>query len=337
MSKDPTKNIDRYKIRGGQMNAFEFAQHQGAVSEQSQEHGNWMNMPETESDLPPDKAKAERIRQLLAEHGETVPNVEESQGRTDDRASTSRAETTEKDAREEWREASENTVAEEEFAPTHGRPAKVIEKMVQSRRATDIVPDPEDIMAGQPPQESTQKKEHGDTARKRNAGQSSTRQALKHPAHPQYQKATKGKEAALDDAKTGKGRASAKKITQAAPQGAKQATAATTTRTSARKSAATQTKNSAKRAASSTKSGTKSAKKTAATGSKKSAKKAAPRAKSAKRATTARTTKATKSASSRATARTAASRQKSSAKSTPTTKARRVTTGRAKPKAGGNH
>ena len=331
MSKDPTKNIDRYKIRGGQMNAFEFAQHQGAVSSQYQEHGNWMNMPETESDLPPDKAKAERIRQLLAEHGETVPDMEESQEDTNDRAANSRAETPKKEAREEWQEASENTVAEEEFAPTHGRPAKVIEEMVQSRRATDIVPDPEDIIAGRPPQESKQKKEHGDTARQRKAGQSSTRQALKHPAHPQYQKAAKGKEAALDKAKTGKGRASAKTITQAASQGAKQTTAATT-RTPAKKSAATQGKNSAKKAASSAK----SAKKAAATGSKKSAKKAASSTKSTKK-TAARTTKAAKSARSTASARTASARQKANAKpTTRSTKARRVTTGRAKPKAGGN-
>ncbi len=76
MSKDPTRNIDRYKIRGGQMNPFEFHQNQGAVSEQQHEHGNWAGAPEDMSDLPPDKAKAERIRHLLAKHGESVPQAD---------------------------------------------------------------------------------------------------------------------------------------------------------------------------------------------------------------------------------------------------------------------
>lgn len=77
MSKDPTRNIDRYKIRGGQMNPFEFHQNQGAVSEQQHEHGNWAGgPPENLLDLPPDKAKAERIRQLLAKHGESVPQAD---------------------------------------------------------------------------------------------------------------------------------------------------------------------------------------------------------------------------------------------------------------------
>ena len=76
MSKDPTRNIDRYKIRGGQMNPFEFHQNQGAVSERRHEHGNGAGAPEDLTDLPPDKAKAERIRQLLAKHGEPVPQAD---------------------------------------------------------------------------------------------------------------------------------------------------------------------------------------------------------------------------------------------------------------------
>ena len=34
MPKDPTKNVDRYKIRGGQLNEFEYAENQGALAEQ---------------------------------------------------------------------------------------------------------------------------------------------------------------------------------------------------------------------------------------------------------------------------------------------------------------
>ena len=33
MPKDATKNVDRYKIRGGNLNEFEFTQNQGQVKE----------------------------------------------------------------------------------------------------------------------------------------------------------------------------------------------------------------------------------------------------------------------------------------------------------------
>ena len=39
MPKDATKNIDRYKIRGGQLNEFEYAQSQKAVAENKPKGG----------------------------------------------------------------------------------------------------------------------------------------------------------------------------------------------------------------------------------------------------------------------------------------------------------
>jgi hypothetical protein len=39
MPKDATKNIDRYKIRGGQLNEFEYTQNQKAVAEQKPKGG----------------------------------------------------------------------------------------------------------------------------------------------------------------------------------------------------------------------------------------------------------------------------------------------------------
>ena len=35
MPKDATKNVDRYKVRGGQLNEFEFHQNQGAAAAKS--------------------------------------------------------------------------------------------------------------------------------------------------------------------------------------------------------------------------------------------------------------------------------------------------------------
>ena len=39
MPKDATKNIDRYKVRGGQLNEFEYTQNQKAVAEKKPKGG----------------------------------------------------------------------------------------------------------------------------------------------------------------------------------------------------------------------------------------------------------------------------------------------------------
>ena len=39
MPKDATKNVDRYKIRGGQLNEFEYTQNQKAVAEKKPKGG----------------------------------------------------------------------------------------------------------------------------------------------------------------------------------------------------------------------------------------------------------------------------------------------------------
>ena len=40
MPKDATKNVDRYKVRGGTLNEFEFAENQEEFSEQKSEGGS---------------------------------------------------------------------------------------------------------------------------------------------------------------------------------------------------------------------------------------------------------------------------------------------------------
>jgi hypothetical protein len=52
MPKDPTKNVDRYKIRGGTLNEFELVENQEAYEEQKSKKGAKL-IPGT----PPEKAK----------------------------------------------------------------------------------------------------------------------------------------------------------------------------------------------------------------------------------------------------------------------------------------
>lgn len=54
----------------------------------------------------------------------------------------------------------EAIASKEDFEPTHGRSPEVIKEMIQARRATDVVPDPEDIQSGHP-ENSPEDKEHG--------------------------------------------------------------------------------------------------------------------------------------------------------------------------------
>ena len=52
MPKDPTKNVDRYKIRGGQLNEFEYTQSQKALAE-NKSKGDSKLIPGT----PPEEAR----------------------------------------------------------------------------------------------------------------------------------------------------------------------------------------------------------------------------------------------------------------------------------------
>ena len=58
MPKDATRNIDRYKIRGGELNEFDFHQNQEQFAEQQK--------PTTTGLIPgtPPEVKAERLRAL---------------------------------------------------------------------------------------------------------------------------------------------------------------------------------------------------------------------------------------------------------------------------------
>jgi len=60
MPKDPKKNVDRYKVRGGDINEFEYGQNQEALAQQK---------PNTDANLipgtPPEK-KAQEMRPVVA-------------------------------------------------------------------------------------------------------------------------------------------------------------------------------------------------------------------------------------------------------------------------------
>lgn len=53
MPKDPTKNIPQYKIRGGQLNEFEFQQNQGDVTEQKSRPWEKQNFDPNEKTAEP--------------------------------------------------------------------------------------------------------------------------------------------------------------------------------------------------------------------------------------------------------------------------------------------
>ena len=61
MPKDPTKNVDRYKIRGGTLNEFEFDQNQEAYEEQKPNRGGKL-IPGTPPEAAKKGAKATKSR-----------------------------------------------------------------------------------------------------------------------------------------------------------------------------------------------------------------------------------------------------------------------------------
>jgi hypothetical protein len=75
MPKDPARNIDRYKIRGGQFNEFDFNRQQNELSQEQEEQSEQgRDFP-----IPSEQAKAERIKKLLAKYGESVPGEQKTE------------------------------------------------------------------------------------------------------------------------------------------------------------------------------------------------------------------------------------------------------------------
>jgi hypothetical protein len=66
MPKDPTRNIERYKIGGSHLNEFEFHKNQGELTEQD-EHAADSLIPGSSTD-----SRAERVARVMAEAHEKV-------------------------------------------------------------------------------------------------------------------------------------------------------------------------------------------------------------------------------------------------------------------------
>jgi len=64
MAKDPVRNVDRKKIRGGQFNDFDFARHHRQEDESGQTGGIPVNS---------EQVRADRIKRLLSKYGASVP------------------------------------------------------------------------------------------------------------------------------------------------------------------------------------------------------------------------------------------------------------------------
>jgi hypothetical protein len=82
MPKDKTENIDRYKIRGGHINEFEFSLNEGAMTEQERErfdeqHGEGLHGA-SEPGAP--QNVAQRIRHVEEVAREKVKHRREQQG-----------------------------------------------------------------------------------------------------------------------------------------------------------------------------------------------------------------------------------------------------------------
>ena len=74
MPKDPTKNIDRYKIRGGTLNEFEFDQNQEAYEEQKSKSGGKL-IPGTPPEAVKKAAKSKKSAKTVATRGASAKKL----------------------------------------------------------------------------------------------------------------------------------------------------------------------------------------------------------------------------------------------------------------------
>lgn len=133
MPKDPARNVDRYKIRGGQFNEFDFHRGQEDFAQQEHSRGQGPHGAEAATGLPPDQAKAERTRQLLAAHGESVPEPAASEQPT-------LLEEPEAPHPVHDIEGAKAKVAAARRAPTPRQSREETEAKAAARRASDKVP-----------------------------------------------------------------------------------------------------------------------------------------------------------------------------------------------------
>jgi hypothetical protein len=85
MPKDPTKNVDRYKIRGGDINEFEYDQNQQAFTEPKAK-GTTNLIPGT----PPEE-KAQKLRPVVAKKAAKKTTKKTAKRVTTKKASTKKA------------------------------------------------------------------------------------------------------------------------------------------------------------------------------------------------------------------------------------------------------
>lgn len=130
MPKDPARNRDRYAIRGGQLNEFDFNQQHGEISQQQNAPGQGPQGADETSGLPPDQAKAARTRALLAAHGEGVAAPEQPSLLEEPKAPRPVHDI----------EGDKAKVASARSKPTPKRSREEIETMAAARRAGDKVP-----------------------------------------------------------------------------------------------------------------------------------------------------------------------------------------------------
>ncbi|HEX4947894.1 MAG TPA: hypothetical protein VFZ34_14575 [Blastocatellia bacterium] len=77
MPKDPSKNIDQYKIRGGHLNSFEFQQNQNAFAHnKAEQEPPWTTPPTNDaeefSEQPPAKGNKKAAAQTKAKPAKTA-------------------------------------------------------------------------------------------------------------------------------------------------------------------------------------------------------------------------------------------------------------------------
>ena len=94
MPKDPTKNVDRYKVRGGQLNEFEYTQSQEAFAEDKQQSGAQL-IPGTPPEKQPAVKKAAKKKPQKGAKG-TKKTASKSSKRVSAKQSTSRKATKKK-------------------------------------------------------------------------------------------------------------------------------------------------------------------------------------------------------------------------------------------------
>src|SRR5262249_8260325 len=134
MPKDPRRNVDRYKTRGGHFNEFDFIRHHSELAKEHDEpHEQGSQMPFTS-----EQKKVKRIKELLAQYGESGPQTTDREDDQVKQEAPRQEDDRSVESLEDHRKDESGTEQTTDQRPDNGQPEPAKRKRTVNKKTTQM-------------------------------------------------------------------------------------------------------------------------------------------------------------------------------------------------------